>query len=132
MAKPKTVETQRVLLVKTADGELRVTLPDDAKLTFGPAIPYERKGGDYGPPGRNEYALRVYKGTKDNLLAVFAGVREFRDVDMPVEKLVIREAGKSVWKSDETGYHVETAVKHDKSFVKEIDLLGDGKPETPF
>ena len=35
----------------------------------------------------------------------------------------MREAGKSVWKSDETGYTVEASMKKDREFVSELNLL---------
>lgn len=119
----------RQIIVRTVEGEKRIGVPKDAKITFGPAIPGpSRERGSYGPPER-EYALRVYLKTKDNLIAVFTGVREFRDIEMPVEKLVIREAGSAVWKSDETGYKVEQSVSKKQRFVDDLHLLEGENPK---
>lgn len=119
--KPKTEDLAdvRVLSVYTVEGELEVTLPVDAKLTFGPTIPYAKKDrSGYSVP-TPDYSLRIYKGSaKDNLIAVFAGVYSFRDRTIPVRKLVVREAGKSIWKSDEDGWSAETEVKKDKKYVQ--------------
>ncbi|HSN67891.1 MAG TPA: hypothetical protein VLV48_01510 [Thermoanaerobaculia bacterium] len=126
MAKAK-AETKRVLLVKDNDGEFKVEIPEDAKLTFGPAVPYARKPG-YNPETPQGYALRLYRGTKENLIAVFNGVHWFRDVTLPVSRLVIREAGKSVWKSDESGYEVQSSVKRDAQWTPDVKRL-NAKPE---
>lgn len=119
------IKFERQLIVSCISGEKRITIPKEAKITFGPAIPGPSKERGYGPTER-EYALRVYLKSKDNLIAVFTGVREFRDVEMPVEKLVIREAGNAVWKSDETGYKVEQSVKRKGAFVDDLKLLEPG------
>lgn len=121
-------EKERVILMRTAEGEFKVTVPPDAKLTFGPAIPGPSKSRGY-EPSRMEYAVRIYKGSKENLLAVFTGVYNFRDIEMPVAKLIVREAGKSVWKSDETGYKVEEDVKKSGRFVDDLHLLEAGNAD---
>jgi hypothetical protein len=50
------------LIIKLAgDRELRVTVPREAKVTFGPAIPAPTRGyTDNG--GLREYAVRIYNG----------------------------------------------------------------------
>ena len=118
----KTVDSgSRVLLCKDAEGEFKVVIPADSKVTFGPTIPYSPKNGY---PGSNHYSLRVYKGSnKENLIAVFAGVERFRDVSLDVQRLVIRESGKTVWKSDETGYKVEENVERQRSWEDELPKL---------
>jgi len=114
--------------MKDGDGDFRIQIPDDATVTFGPTIPYTPKEGRFG--GGNHYSVRVYEGhSKDKLLAVFAGVQHFRDQVIPVERLVVRESGKSLWKSDEGGYHAETEVKH-SSFWGD-DLVKDGPKMLP-
>lgn len=128
MSKTKDVledKTKRVLLLKTNEGELKIEIPDDAKITFGPAIPFARKAERVSYTGQSEYALRIYRGTKDNLIAVFAGVYSFRDITIPVQKLIVREAGKSIWKSDEEGFEIETAIKKDANWIPDINLLND-------
>lgn len=132
MAKKKSVKEEKpeavvakTLLVHGSDGDFKITLPAGARVTFGPAIPFAPKNGTNGMfnQGNRDYSLRVYANAKnDSLIAVFAGVQGFRDLTIPHAKLVIREAGKSVWKSDEEGYKIEHEVKQEKSF-EEFKLL---------
>lgn len=73
----------RMLMV---DGktELVAEIPEDAAVTFGPSVPGTPKL--HGTPW--EYAVRIYKGKKDNLLAVFTGVRMIFDADLKITKKV--------------------------------------------
>lgn len=116
---------ERTLMMTLADGkDQKITIPKGAWVTFGPTIPY--KGKNQGAYERSDgYSLRVYANkAKDSLVAVFCDVKSFRDLSIPCAKLVIREAGKSVWKSDEDGYKVEREVKREKSF-EDLALLED-------
>lgn len=129
--KKKVVEEMvkpRTLLVSGPEGQFRITIPGTAHVTFGPTIPYERKSPGYAPSRPDGYSLRVYETVKkDSLIAVFCDVSQFRDLSIPHAKLVIREAGKSVWKSDEEGYKVEQEIKRDKTFVDDLKLLEQGE-----
>lgn len=117
--KPKT------LLLETTEGDFRITLPPGARVTFGPTIPYEKKTAYDGGP-RPGYSLRVYENAKnDSLIAVFGGVKSFRDTSIPHAKLIVREAGKSVWKSDEEGYKVENEVKKSQHWMEPLKQLED-------
>lgn len=95
MAELKTEEVKvRRIVVSTVDAELVVTVAADAKITFGPSVPgptgsrADRPGWQ---PRPMEYALRIYgAGGKDDLRAVFTGVRDFRDEDIGV---AIKSAG---------------------------------------
>jgi hypothetical protein len=113
--KIETNQPSQVLLVKHADGkELKVTIPTGGRFTFGPVIP-NRKGSPYNEHG---YALRIYSGkSNDSLIAVFCDVRDVRDVNLPVSKLVVREGGNELWKSDEDGYEVSKKVKQERTFI---------------
>lgn len=114
----------RTLLIYTSNGEEKVTLPVGARVTFGPTIPFEKKGG-YDAPSK-DYSLRVYENALNNsLVAVFAGVRSFRDIAIQHSKLVVREAGKSMWKSDESGYKVEESVEREKHWIEPLKALED-------
>lgn len=115
--KEESVVTRELLLLTARDGEKKIVIPADAKITFGPAIPYVGKSGYGGNREPGEYALRIYQGTKENLIAVFTGVREFRDVNMPVAKKVIEEAGKTLWKNEGGEFEVRTKTKRKESFV---------------
>lgn len=122
-AKQETVKP-RTLLLETTDGDFRITIPLGARVTFGPTIPYEKKNSYDGP--RPGYSLRVYENSKnDSLIAVFGGVKSFRDTSIPHAKLIIREAGKSVWKSDEEGFKVEEEVKKSQHWMEPLQQLED-------
>lgn len=116
----------RTLFLETTDGEFRITIPAGARVTFGPTVPYEKKGNSYEPGGPRGYSLRVYQNSKnDSLMAVFGGVRSFRDTSIPHAKLIVREAGTTVWKSDEEGFKVENEVKKSEHWVGGLKQLED-------
>ena len=114
----------RTLLLQMKEDEYRVTIPAGARITFGPTIPYQKKDKNgYSGERHDGYSLRVYENAKnDSLIAVYSGVSSFRDISMPFAKLIIREAGKSIWKSDEEGYKVEEEVKREQVF-QNFELL---------
>lgn len=78
----KAPETKRKLLVTDSDGMFTVEIPEDAKITFGPPVPFV---GDTNQRNYDGYALRIYRGSKENLLAVFPRVRAFRDLSLTVD-----------------------------------------------
>lgn len=112
------VAAGRTLLLSTTDGEVRITLPGGARVTFGPTIPFQGKGNSGYEQRERGYSLRVYATPKnDSLIAVFGGVNSFRDIAIPHDKLIVREAGKSIWKSDEDGYKTETEVNRERKWT---------------
>lgn len=115
----------KTFLLSMSDGkDLKIETPEGSRITFGPTIPGKRGASNtYGNDAQSGYSLRIYENKKnDSLIAVFCDVRSFRDITLPCSKLIIREAGKSVWKSDEEGFKVEQEVKYDKSF-QDLQLL---------
>jgi len=127
VGKPEPV-SGRTLLLSTVDGEVRITIPAGARVTFGPTIPYQKRNTGYDEPRDRGYSLRVYSTAKnDSLIAVFGGVTSFRDIAIPHAKLIVREAGKSVWRSDEEGYKVETEGKHERVWADSLHQLETGK-----
>lgn len=118
----------KTLLVRDAEGEFKVDLPANAKLTFGPNVPFAR--GDGHVTSQHGYALRVYVESKENIIAVFTNVRWFRDITLPVFRKVLKEAGKTLWRSDEQGFKVEREVKREESFEREVVKLTDGNDDT--
>ena len=99
----------RRILVFTHSKEFRITIPDDAKVTFASWSP-PSKDGYARTPDQLAGTLRVYK-TEKNILACFSGVVGFRDVSMEYEEKVAVEEGSSIWKSDEKGYTRENKVQ---------------------
>lgn len=115
---------QRVILATMANGKsFRVTVPDGAKVTFGP----------WSPPGESKYGgeralagtLRIYESAKTgaSVLGVFSGVAMIRDVSLMYEEQVAREEGAVIWKSDAKGYTREEKVQRDVAWQP---ALGDG------
>lgn len=111
----------KTLVINLACGtEIRVDVPAESKVTFGPAIPGTMRNGGFGERAL-EYAVRVYAGAteKTGLRAVFTAVRQFREDTIPVRKLVIREAGKEIWKTDEEGFEMTRSVKKERVLLKD-------------
>jgi hypothetical protein len=132
-------ETKTRTLLVDAEGRkaFRITIPANARVTFGPFSPPvgdEQKG--YGlRPEKAKGTLRIYEGgktkTTENVLAVFAGVTGFRDVDaIDYEERVATEEVRTVWKSDKKGYRQEVVAKHDTEWVDpNAPLLASGEEE---
>jgi len=68
-------------LIKSRDGTRMITIPASWKITYGTLHP-GTKG--YGGDGN---VLRIYE-TKEKQRAIFTGVETFRDLSIPVKKLV--------------------------------------------
>lgn len=62
-------------------------IPADAKVTFGPVSP--------GKGFHTENALRIYT-SQQNQLAVFVGVKEFRDLSLTIKEQRIKRKSKSI------------------------------------
>src|SRR5690349_12086301 len=106
----KREKPMRTLLV-FGEKTFKITVPDDARVTFGPWSPPSRKNGEmYGDPESRRGTLRVYKGSgqkETNIIACFTGVRSFRDLSIGYAEEVAREEGSVIWKDDEKGYSRE-------------------------
>jgi len=107
----------RQLLV-FGDKTFKIEIPDDAKITFGPWSP-PTKGQDshaWHSSGKSAGTLRVYQGSKENIVALFAGVTGFRDLALSYAEQVAVEEGASIWKDDEDGYVREDKVSRRRSW----------------
>ncbi len=105
----------RTLLVD-GDRTFRITVPDDAKITFGPFAPPTGKESNYGASERLRGTLRIYQGTKDNIIGCFSPVGSFRDLNsIDYSELVAKEEGAAIWKNDADGYQREEkqSVRHE-------------------
>lgn len=105
------------------DETYRVTIPDDARLTFGPWSPppsaeSKRGGGGWSDESKRG-TLRVYKGAgTTNILAVFTGVRTFRDVStISYTKQVLREGTSAIWQNDDGSITREGQGFQEKDYV---------------
>jgi hypothetical protein len=106
----------RQLLVQGAK-TFKVTIPDDAKITFGPWSP-GKKDEPYGGERTKVGTLRIYQGTKDNIIACFGGVQSFRDLSMGYAEEVVRQEGDTIWKDDEHGYVRESRQSQSREWVE--------------
>lgn len=103
----------------------KITIPDDAKITFGPwSPPRKNKAGDWEfnrESTERGGTLRIYAGKSEklgNLIACFSNVTSFRDLMLGYAEEVAREEGATIWKDDETGYVREEKVKREKDWVE--------------
>jgi hypothetical protein len=102
----------RQILV-TGEKTFRITIPDEAKLTFGPWSPPSNKESSYDRSGRAlSGTLRVYENSKASasVLAVFSGVSSYRDLSVAYEEKILVEEGSTIWKNDKNGYSREEKV----------------------
>lgn len=99
----------------------KITVPDNAKITFGPWSPPSGEGKWAGNVSDKALlgTLRIYEGTKatDNILAVFSGVTGFRDLTLEYAEEVAKEEGATIWKSDQNGYEREEKVSKKREWV---------------
>ena len=111
----------RQLLVE-GDKTFRIEIPDDAKITFGPWSPPRRDRdhgfGNFEPKG----TLRIYQGSKENIVACFSGVTSFREIGLSYQEQVVREEGATIWKDDEHGYVREHKQSGTSDWVDPAEL----------
>lgn len=110
----------RTILVYS-DKTFKLTVPDDAKITFGPWSP-PNKEGRFGGEEARRGTLRIYQGTKENIVGVFSGVTGFRDLSLGYAEEVVREEGATIWKDDEHGYVRESKVAATREWTEPLAL----------
>lgn len=108
----------RELLV-FGDKTFKIGIPDDAKITFGPWSPPtgQHSGRGFGDPQHRTGTLRIYQGSKENIVACFAGVWGFRDLTLDYSEEVAKEEGATIWKSDQDGYVREDKISRTKEWT---------------
>jgi len=111
----------RIYEITTDQGKMRVSIPEDWKITYGPVSP-----GAKGSYSGGAMALRVYEAeTKQR--ALFTGVYSFRDMSLPIMRAVVRQRGTSKWLPDNptTVARVLRGIKHsdlERDWINEADL----------
>jgi len=108
----------RTLLVEGTK-TFRITVPDGAKVTFGPWSPGGSKANNYEErQGGNNGTLRVYetKAVGASIIGVWSGVKSFRWDDLDYEEQTFVEKGSTVWQSDKYGYKRDEAVKREETW----------------
>lgn len=108
---------KRTYEIVTHDGTYRIDIPDDWKVTFGPVAVGGSKRGFGDPSG--SMALRLYE-SEIRQRAIFTGVTSFRDLSIPVKRLVrtVKEQSKSARAAGPKGRtsSSETAVEYDEKW----------------
>jgi hypothetical protein len=102
-AKTRTYEIDR-----KGGEKIRITIPEDWKVTYGPVIGEARAGGDSGN------VLRIYE-TKEKQRALFTRVEAFRDLTIPCQKQVrkVTEDAEAISGPKGSKAKSETAVEFD-------------------
>jgi hypothetical protein len=117
--------TRTLLVSRDSDRDFRITIPDDAKITFGPWSP--PKGTERYTVGEKALGgtLRVYdgRGSGASVIAVFSGVTGYRDLSLDYEEKVVVEEGSTVWKNDATGYRREDKLRRKADWVDDTPPL---------
>ena len=106
-----------LLVTKTNGKKFRITVTDEAKVTFGPWSPPGEKATAYSEKALAG-TLRVYESKKTgaSILGVFSGVASFRDDTLDYEEEIITQEVATLWKSDNKGYRREETAKVSSSF----------------
>ena len=105
----------------------KVSVPDGAKVTFGPWSPPTGEGKYQVSEKALNGTLRIYESTKtgSGILAVFSGVTGFRDTGLEYSEEVAREEGAIIWKSDKDGYQREEKVNRTADWISPQIGAGD-------
>jgi hypothetical protein len=107
----------KTLLIQ-GEKNFKIVIQDDDQITFGPwSPPNGEKSNGYHQEGGKRGTLRIYRGSKQNIIACFSGVYSFRDMSMGYAEEVAKEEGATLWKSDEHGYQREEKVSARKEWV---------------
>lgn len=104
-----TAETRTLLVKSRSEGTFKIEIPADWKVTFGAF-----QQGRFGDEGS---ALRIYEA-ENKQRACFVGVNSFRDLSIPVTRLVKEKTGEESWQDDGEG-NVSSSRKV-KTTVREI------------
>lgn len=105
----------------------RITIPPDAKVTFGPFSPPSKAG--YGQRDTLVGTLRVYQGTKDNIIGCFTQVSGFRDVSLAYEEEMPVSKGKVISPLEEEDKEIAkkelTRLVHSSNLIDAINGIAD-------
>lgn len=99
----------RTLLVEKSNGDqFKIEIPADFKVTFGST------GGNRG---FGDKELRIYEA-ESKQRACFVGVASFRDLGLPLTRLVVSETGETHWDDDGDGLSTRSTTR--RRTVREV------------
>ena len=106
----------RTILV-FGDKTFKLTIPAEARLTFAPWSPPPRDGRGWDQEAKSG-TLRIYEGAGEkSILAVFAGVRGFRDTSLDYMEEVAVQKGATIWSDDAGRYTRDSNFSEEKAWV---------------
>src|SRR5215472_4653477 len=100
--------------------KFRITIPDEAKVTFGPWSPPKQEG--YSRGEQRAGTLRVYATRKADADIIFvqSGVTGYRDLSqVDYEEEIAKLEGEAMWKSDQHGYFRQSQERQSREWTKE-------------
>lgn len=109
----------------------KISVPDESRISFGPWSPPSAESKYGGNEKALSGTLRVYEGKskESSVLAVFSGVKGYRDMSLGYEEEVAREEGAIIWKSDKDGYKREEKVKRTAQWTDGLLPSGEESDE---
>lgn len=107
----------KTYLVERHNEVLKVTVPEDWKVTFGPLFT-PSKGG-YGGPAN---CIRFYE-TKEKQRAIFMNVTGFRDLSIPVMKQVKIVKKQDNMKKDANSMKSSSEVEVESEWVEQTEVV---------
>jgi hypothetical protein len=123
--------TRNLLVTRTNGKKFRISVPEDAKVTFGPWSPPGDKTRAYNEKSMAG-TLRVYENasTKASILGCFSDVVSFREECLDYEEEVITQEVATIWKSDNKGFRSEQTARVASSF--DDPQLEEGKDDSDW
>lgn len=111
----------RTYEIVTTDGAIRMDIDESWKVTYGPVSPGSKSYG-----GGN--ALRVYESdTKQR--AIFLDVLSFRDLSIPVQRLLVKTKASDKWESDHNGSSRRSKSVIERKWVPEEEYQNVGSDD---
>lgn len=111
------VANKTYLVRRHSEGLLKVTVPANWRVTFGPIVAGNSRHGYNG----GEACLRFYE-SKDQVRAIFTNVTEFRDLSIPVLKRFVEKRAKNEHEIKKNG------EKHSGEKVEHVTWINEGDP----
>lgn len=111
----------RTYEIVTANGIIRMDIAESWKVTYGPVSPGAKSYGSGN-------ALRVYESdTKQR--AIFLDVVSFRDLSIPVKRLLVKHKGSEKWQSDHNGSNRQSKSVIERKWVTDEEYQNIGTDE---
>lgn len=119
----------KTLILTIKGGQTKkIQIPDDAKVTYGMICPGSKaERYSAGNESGTGYGLRVYGKNKEDQLACFSGVIEWRIDEIKVLKKEIKSAVKHVACVEDGIEKVKKVTATTETWVNEDDVPEDGE-----